>query len=347
MRAHAVIRDFDPFSAPAAEVAAAHAVASTFAYGWCPGDEPMPLEEWLAEERRKNAVLEHRYALATVDGDVVGYGFVELDRDDNPQLAWANLGVAPSHQRRGIGTQLLDHLSAIAVADGRTSFGANADEGSAGEAFVAGTGLTRRLTTHQNRLRIADLDADLLRSWVERAPERAAGYELRAWDGRTPEELVDDFAACTEIMNTAPQGDIEINDERMTPERLRLLESGRLAGGGHWWTICAVHVASGALVGFSQLYFSGWRRTFAKQGDTGVDPAHRDRGLGRWIKAAMLLRLLEEKPDVDKVDTWNAGSNEPMLAINHQLGFRRVRVVGNWQGDLDVVRKSLIERSGS
>jgi GNAT superfamily N-acetyltransferase len=345
VRAPAVIRDLDLFSASAADVAAAHVVASTCEFGHLPGDEPMPLEEWLAEQRKKAAFLEHRYAVARMGEETVGYGFVELERDDNPHLAWANLGVLPEHQRQGIGTQLLDHLTAIAEDDGRTSLGVTTDEGSAGERLLAGLGLTCRQTAHQNRLRMAEVDRDLLRSWVDRAPERAAGYELRVWDGPTPDDLVEAFAACTEVMNTAPLGDLEINDERMTPERLRIMETARAGAGVPWWTICAVHVETGALVGFSQLYFSGWRRATAKQGDTGVDPAHRNRGLGRWIKAAMLLRLLVERPEVSAVDTWNAGSNEPMLAINHALGFRRVRVSGNWQGDLDVVRKHLRERS--
>jgi GNAT superfamily N-acetyltransferase len=61
------------------------------------------------------------------------------------------------------------------------------------------------------------------------------------------------------------------------------------------------------------------------QGGTAVDPTHRNKGLGRWLKAAMLQRLLDERPEVANVDTWNAGSNEPMLAINVALGFRPVK----------------------
>ena len=82
----------------------------------------------------------------------------------------------------------------------------------------------------------------------------------------------------------------------------------------------------------------------ARQNDTGVDPAHRERGLGRWLKADMLRRVLAERPGIELVETWNAGSNAPMLAINHELGFRLARVSGNWQADIDVVRKHLEER---
>ena len=341
-----MIRDLDPAGTPEPRLRAVHAVASAFAFGHVEGDEPMPFEEWVAEERRKATFLDLRHVVAEVDGEVVGHGYVELDAHDNPHLGWAGLAVLPSHRRRGIGTQLLDRLTRLAADDGRASFGVSADQGSPGAALAAMAGLTHRQWAHQNRLLVADVDADLLRTWVAQAPERAGDYSLRTWDGPTPEPLVEAFAACTQVMNTAPMDDLDVEDERMTPDRLRVLEAARVEANVDWWTACAVHEPTGALAGFTQLSFSGWRPSVAKQNDTGVDPAHRDRGLGRWLKASMLLRLLEEKPRVERIDTWNAGSNEPMLGINHALGFRRVRVSGNWQGDLDVVRKHFEERVG-
>jgi hypothetical protein len=45
----------------------------------------------------------------------------------------------------------------------------------------------------------------------------------------------------------------------------------------------------------------------------------------------MLERVLQERPDVIYVDTGNAGSNRPMLAINVALGFRPHIIGGFWQ----------------
>jgi hypothetical protein len=45
----------------------------------------------------------------------------------------------------------------------------------------------------------------------------------------------------------------------------------------------------------------------------------------------MLQRVLRERPDVRYVDTGNAGSNRPMLAINIALGFKPHRIGGFWQ----------------
>jgi GNAT superfamily N-acetyltransferase len=78
-----------------------------------------------------------------------------------------------------------------------------------------------------------------------------------------------------------------------------------------------------------------------EQMDTGVDPKHRNQGLGRWIKAAMALKLRDGYPQVRRIDTENAGSNEPMLNINIEMGFKPILIENVWQGDLATIRKNL------
>ena len=68
----------------------------------------------------------------------------------------------------------------------------------------------------------------------------------------------------------------------------------------------------------------------ARQGDTGVDPEHRRRGIGRWLKAHNALRLVGQRPDVEYIETWNAVGNTPMLAINRAMGFEPIRLWRQW-----------------
>jgi GNAT superfamily N-acetyltransferase len=84
-------------------------------------------------------------------------------------------------------------------------------------------------------------------------------------------------------------------------------------------------------VGYTALFLQKHRPWQAHQGDTAVDPAHREKGLGRWLKAVNLRRLLDERPAVQVVDTGNASSNEPMLNLNVALGFRPLAEVEGLQ----------------
>ena len=55
----------------------------------------------------------------------------------------------------------------------------------------------------------------------------------------------------------------------------------------------------------------------------------------------MLETFHERHARVKYVDTWNAGSNEPMLNINFGMGFKPVVKLNVWQGDLPTFRERL------
>jgi GNAT superfamily N-acetyltransferase len=92
-----------------------------------------------------------------------------------------------------------------------------------------------------------------------------------------------------------------------------------------------LHEPTGELVALTELRHVRFRPWHAGQGDTCTDPPHRNRGLGRWVKAHNLRWLLDEHPEVDQVDTWNADVNEPMLNINRAMGFRPIRLWRHWR----------------
>jgi GNAT superfamily N-acetyltransferase len=102
-----------------------------------------------------------------------------------------------------------------------------------------------------------------------------------------------------------------------------------------------VHKPSGEFAGYTQIKTQDLQPDLAWQWETGVDPAHRNKGLGRWLKAAMIERIISEYPAVERVDTFNAGSNEPMLNINIAMGFEPIHLSHAWQGDLATARERL------
>jgi GNAT superfamily N-acetyltransferase len=106
--------------------------------------------------------------------------------------------------------------------------------------------------------------------------------------------------------------------------------------------LCARYDATGELVALTDVLVPRGRRTVAFQEDTVVRPDHRDRGLGRWVKAEMLRWLADEEPLLEQIVTWNATENAAMRAINTELGFVPTQTWTEWQFSVD----TLLERLG-
>jgi hypothetical protein len=60
----------------------------------------------------------------------------------------------------------------------------------------------------------------------------------------------------------------------------------------------------------------------AHQHDTAVVRDHRGHRLGLLLKSGMNLWLADVEPQLSTVDTWNAESNDHMVAVNERLGYR-------------------------
>jgi GNAT superfamily N-acetyltransferase len=153
------------------------------------------------------------------------------------------------------------------------------------------------------------------------AGAHVTGYVAQTWWGDCPGELVAAYASAHSAMDDAPHGEEPRDDWTWDPTRVRD-QAGRWTRLGYRWvTTAAVHETSGDVAGYTQLLLTG-RPTTAVQEDTGVVRAHRGHGLGRVLKCANLLSLLETAPEIRAVVTWNAESNRHMTAVNDELGFR-------------------------
>ena len=324
---------FDWTSATDAQAEARHALSSTVRAELFPGEALPPVEHLRAcALHQPFYAREHEWVVWADDGQLAGWGRLEVEYvASNRELADFSIEVHPEHRRRGIGSALLETVIDAARSDGRTLLGAHSWEGTPAEQFLAHAGAENRQVFRQSRLQVSDIDSVMLQEWVDRAEERAAGYSLVGWDEPCPEEHLEAFTDVVHVMNTAPLDDLEYEDDVWTPEEMEAWLSVLQARGHEAWILCARDDATGRFAGYTELGFWPWEPARAGQGDTGVDPAHRNLGLGRWLKAAMLQRLLRERPDVRYVDTGNASSNRAMLAINVALGFKPHRHGAFWQ----------------
>jgi GNAT superfamily N-acetyltransferase len=345
------IEPFDPMTATEGELRARHALNEALELELFPEDPVTPFDA-LVEGMRTQVSWNKSDRWAVWDGPghhrMLAYAYLSRGfTETNRNLGWFGVDVDADHRRQGLATRLLEPILDVAEGDGRTMLGGEAREGSAGTDFLTALGAGKKSVERKSRLEIPKVDDALIEQWVSDAAVKAAGYTAVAWDGPVPDEDLDAFVRVRHVMNTAPRDDLEMEDWVHTAERQREQEQKVLDKGDWWWTIAVRHDASGEFAGFTDIWFSKWFDDLCWQGNTGVDPAHRGKAIGRWLKAAMLLRLKAEKPKVWRIDTWNAGSNDHMLAINNDLGFEVVQWFGAWQVPTADLRATVAKRLGS
>ena len=291
-----------------------------------PDDPDATVEQAIAALRSQPArVRRFSFRARDADGRLVGLagGAIDPDNDDNPDVLWTGVSVHPDARRHGLGTQLLAELVRFARAEGRARLVGTTSEGrEPGEAFARTIGATNRQATHLNHLPLAEVDRPMLERWVAEAATRSSDYELIGWDGPVPEEHLANWLDLVVVMNTAPRDDLQLNDFTITAEEVREQEQVMAAAGYETWVLVARHRTTGEWAGFHDVNWDPDQPQFVYVDSTGVRPEHRGHALGKWLKAAMTLRVLDERPQVTNIRTGNADSNDAMLGINKQMGYR-------------------------
>ncbi|GAB3432132.1 GNAT family N-acetyltransferase [Flindersiella endophytica] len=296
-----------------------------------PDDPPAPIAEIRALRNIPPTVDVWPWWLCrSRNGDVAGECHLFGGTGADAHVLFVELGVRADHRRRRIATRILREVAEVAEANGRTLLRATTTERvPAGAAFCHRLGAQPVAARHTNRLRLADLDHAQLTAWSQAAPE----YPLTALSGPCPSELLEALAEILRMVN---------DDESFTPERIQEAERMDQAARATRWLLTAGD-GRGGLAGFTELRWYAANPLIIRQGWTFVRPEHRRRGLGRKLKATMLLRVLAEAEAeaAEYVDTGNDDTNEPMLAINRALGFRPHVAETTWELGVDRLRAHL------
>jgi mycothiol synthase len=267
------------------------------------------------------------------EGHVVTY-----DHDDNQHVADYDISVLPENRRQGIAKGLLARVTTVAHERNRRLLITSTDSRvPSGEAFMRRIGADAALVEQTNRLDLAELDRELIDAWQRRATERASDFELGLWENPFPEEDLDAIIEMLKVMNTAPRGDLDVEDFTWTKEIVRQGDHSLAQRKIERWTLYARHKETHDLAGYTDVFWDPDNPENLDQGDTAVFPRYRNRGIGRWLKAAMLVKILRDRPQATRIYTGNANSNAPMLKINHELGFRLYKTRTVWQISVDKV----------
>ena len=283
-----------------------------------------------------------KVTLVGSDGDeVVGLARVWFfNVEGNRDLAEVRIEVHPGRRRAGFGTELLRAAVDLCAANDRPKVLGHGLNAGANAAFWESFDIERGLVERKSRVWVDQIDPDLMRQWIDQHHERAADYRLESWSGPTPDHLLEPMALLSTAMNDAPVDDLDVSDDIWTAQDIVELDEFLAGAGLERWTTIAFG-PDDEPAGLTVVTRNTAKPRISNQGDTVVIDAHRGRGLGRWLKADMIERLRTGAPDVQALDTENAGSNDAMLAINIAMGFAPVYELGYWQSTVEDLRAKL------
>jgi GNAT superfamily N-acetyltransferase len=296
------VREIDARTAPEADLLAIHEIEKACLPELIPGEPSRSAAEAIAYYRHPPSQLS-RETWLWADQGVANLG------QHGPAAVFAEVLVAPSARRRGIGTALLEALLDRAREQGLSQVHGH-HVTPAGAAFCARAGAVDGQRDVRSLLRLADARLP--------EPELPDGWSLVSWKRRAPDELIGSYARARASLDDAPTPDgMEFPVE--TAETLRDLEAalerrnreGRVTvavdSTGEVGAFTEVRVTPGAPLAFTE--------------DTATVAAHRGQGLATAVKLESLRRLRAEHPQVEVLTTMNAEDNRAMRRVNERVGF--------------------------
>ncbi len=311
-----------------------------------PDDPITPDEVEEAGMKKPNPFDRHVYFEMSRDGVMISWFSAETTTPANPEhatnkhLIWTGAYVRKDQRRNGIAKAWLPVLDKLMAEHGNTVAGMSSTQPS-GHGFLRWLGAAPKLTDIESRLKLADVDWDMMGRWVEEGEARSPQTRLEIYDGPMPDEMLPEFALRrSELLNTIPFEDLDIGNIVVTPEKIRdYYDRAKLIGEMPHEVL--TREPDGTISGMTDMAATVHKPTMLEQQFTGVRPDARGRGLGKWIKAAMVLRMRELYPRAEYVITDNAHSNGPMLKINRTMGFKLYRESIEYQVTRDQLQARL------
>jgi GNAT superfamily N-acetyltransferase len=298
----------------------------------------LPREAFLAALDTPWPGLTYERYLAKAGDTPIGYLVLGFPQHDNRTLVEVELRVLPRQRRRGAGRVLLDLARERARALGRRHLmGMSVQSRPDGGAFAEAAGARAALQQIRCRLDLhdAELEADQgrLDALLAEAWKHAAGYELVQWVGVPPDDIIDDVAAVGNRLNVdSPIGDLPLEAEQLDADQIRRAEASNVSRGRETFNTGVRR--DGKLVGWTAIAGLLAEPQRAWQQITLVLAGDRGHRLGMVLKLENLRFVRGRRPELRYIDTFNALSNEHMLAINRRIGFAPAESVIQWRLDV-------------
>jgi GNAT superfamily N-acetyltransferase len=266
-----------------------------------------------------------RWQIFDNNDNYIAYINISLTAESSPEYesnkdqAWVFGIVNLNYRRLGIGTYILEFVKKKSKELMKEKLFMWAELTNA-KAFLKNLGGVISYKNYESRLYLDNIDWKLIRSWILNVHQKSPGICLERFDD-VPESFLEEYCSLfTEVANQAPMEDLE-GQEIVTP-RTRRQKEERFREIGYLWTTFISREMDQKISGLTEIIYDPKRPFVVFQELTGVKQEYRGRRLGKLLKAKMLLYLKYNYPAVKYIQTGNAQSNQHMLQINREMGFK-------------------------
>ena len=239
------------------------------------------------------------------DANCLGFCFMQHPKPDNPDFEtnkdriYVEPVVLAPYRRQGVGTQFLGVIQQYAQKVG-ASWVQWDTKFDSGHRFSQKIGATEAGRQRTNRLSVDEVDWDLMQRWVAEGRSRNRDVELIRFTNLPAPDLIGPFCdLVTDVNRLQPRDDVEGIEYTLTPEELQRVAKQLIEERVQRVVLCS-REPNQTLSGMTDMFFSEANPTRAGARLTGVRREFQGRGLGKWLKAAMMLDVRElNRPGFD------------------------------------------------
>jgi GNAT superfamily N-acetyltransferase len=273
----------------------------------------------------------NRYFAIFKNDDYIGTGSMQITKpgveaDEFKSLSTFYVRTLPECRRKGIGTAILKKMTQEALKMGIKTIEMYSmlDSGKVFCEHFQGKVVSN---FGFNKLDIKDIDWKMVESWKTESETRMPDIKIEFHDKLTGKDWDQYLEMQIAFFKELSLFDEEpLFDEEFFRKDLAEYEKKRIEEGIRDSITAIAREIDGTIVGYTEISYDKRQPYKIDQYMTGVLKEKRGKNLGKWLKAEMLLKIREIKPDVIFITTGNDTKNEHMLEINRKLGFKQSSV---------------------
>jgi len=258
-----------------------------------------------------------RYAFLE-NNAVVGFGVVSHVTDMfHPRKFWIEILVDPASQGRGIARAIFERLGGeLKKLDAITAWAGGREDLPRLTGFYQRRGFEQKQIAWESRLDVSRVDQQRFQEYSEKMQRQGIILTNLAEARREGQDSLKKLHELVQLISADMPSPAPFTPTSYEQWKAFELKNPNLLPEGYM-----IAKDGSKYVGLSTVWRIDKEPRSLIQGNTGVRREYRERG----IAVALKLRVIDfaRRNGYEKLKTWNASDNAPMLAVNTKLGFKR------------------------